>query len=175
MSDLITLARPYAKAAFECAKSEQKLSQWLNALTVASALVVDSKVEQLISQPSVQEQTVVDMLSDREAGEGYVNFIRILFENNRLKLLPEIAQLYAYYQEQDSQSITVNVVSAASMSEQQKVELVSSLTERLGKKVMLNTQVDSSLIGGARIQYGDVVIDGTLKGKLKQLKSSLIH
>ncbi|WP_395373016.1 F0F1 ATP synthase subunit delta [Marinicella sp. W31] len=175
MSDLITLARPYAKAAFEFAKDANVSEPWARALTVAGALTTQQQVKSLITGPSVEVQDVVKLLADEAADEGFVHFIHILHENDRLQLLPEIAQLYAQYLEEDSRSLTVEVASATPMDAEQQAALVQSLSERIGKTITLDLQVDESLLGGARIQYGDVVIDGTLKSKLAELKSNLLH
>lgn len=175
MSDLITLARPYAKAAFEFAKEANVSEPWARALTVAAALTTQQQVRDLISQPSVEAQQLVGLLADESAGEGFVHLIHILHENDRLQLLPEIAQLYAQYLEEDSRSMTVEVTSATPMDAEQQAALVQSLSERIGKTITLDLQTDESLLGGARIQYGDVVIDGTLRGKLAELKTDLLH
>ena len=163
------------KAAFEFAKNADVSEPWARALTVAGALTTQQEIKSLITAPSVEVQDVVKLLADEAAGEGFVHFIHILHENDRLQLLPEIAELYAQYLEEDSRSLTVEVASATPMDEQQQAALVQSLSERIGKKITLDLQVDESLLGGARIQYGDVVIDGTLKSKLAELKSNLLY
>lgn len=175
MSDLITLARPYAKAAFEYAKAHALMDSWSRELTIAGALSTQDEVKSLFTQPSVDEAALVKLFAGEEADEGFIRFIQILSENDRLSLLPEIAELYTHYQEQDSQALTVEVTSAVELDASQQQALIDSLAQRIGKKITLDLQVDNALIGGARIQYGDIVIDGTLKSKIAQLKTDLLH
>lgn len=175
MSELITLARPYAKAAFEFAKSESVIDQWSKDLMVAAGLAQDDKILNYFSRPDVPDEDLVQLVCGENASEHYKNFVRLLVDNDRLSLLPEVAELYQYYLEQDSQALTVDVYSAVELTEAQKQAMTAALSKRTGKQISLNTQIDETLMGGARIHCGDLVIDGTLRGKVDRLKTQLFN
>ncbi|MCB1582057.1 MAG: F0F1 ATP synthase subunit delta [Marinicella sp.] len=175
MSELITLARPYAKAAFEFAKSESVVDQWSKDLMVAAGLAQDEQVLNYFSRPDVPDEDLVQLVCGDNTSEHYKNFVRLLVDNDRLSLLPEVAELYQYYLEQDSQALTVDVFSAVELTDAQKQAMTAALSKRTGKQISLNTQIDETLMGGARIHCGDLVIDGTLRGKVDRLKTQLFN
>ena len=175
MSDLITLARPYAKAAFEFAKSESTVDQWSKDLLVAAGLAQDEQILHYFSRPDVRDEDLVQLVSGENSSEHYQNFVRLLVENDRLSLLPEVADLYQFYLEQDSQSLTVDVFSAVELTADQKQAMTAALSKRTGKQISLQTHIDNNMMGGARIHCGDLVIDGTLRGKVDRLKTQLFN
>lgn len=173
MSELITLARPYAKAAFEFAKSESAVDQWSQDLLVAAGLAQDDDILNYFSRPDVLDDDLVQLVGGENSSEQYKNFVRLLVENDRLSLLPEVAELYQFYLEQDSQSLTVDVFSAVELTDVQKQAMTAALSKRTGKQISLQTHIDSNMMGGARIHCVDLVIDGTLRGKIDRLKTHL--
>ncbi|MCF6300116.1 MAG: F0F1 ATP synthase subunit delta [Proteobacteria bacterium] len=173
MSELITLARPYAKAAFEFAKSESDIEAWSEELTIAAGLAQDEQVKGFFKQPDVATDQLIDLICGHNSSEHYKNYVRLLAENDRLSLLPEVAKLYHLYKEQDASSQSVEVFSAVELSETQKQALISALSKKTGKKISLQTHIDETLLGGARIHCGDLVVDGTLRGKVNRLKTEL--
>lgn len=175
MSELITLARPYAKAAFEFAKDDSAVDQWSKDLTVAAGLAQNNQVLNYFNQPNVMVDDLVQLVCGDSAGESYKNFVRLLAENNRLSLLPEIAELFQFYSEQDSKALSVDVYSAIELTDAQKEAMTAALSKRTNKQISLNTHIDESLMGGARIHCGDLVIDGTLRGKIDRLKTQLFN
>ncbi len=175
MSELITLARPYAKAAFEFAKSESAVDQWSSNLLVAAGLAQDEQILNYFGRPDVVDEDLVQLVSGNDASEHYKNFVRLLVENDRLSLLPEVAELYQYYLEQDSQSLTVDVFSAVELTDSQKQAMTAALSKRTGKQISLQTHIDVDMMGGARIHCGDLVIDGTLSGKVERMKTELFN
>lgn len=175
MSESITLARPYARAAFEFAKSESIVEQWAQNLMVAAGLAQNDQILDYFNQPEVLDEDLVQLVSGDDAGEQYRNFVRLLIENDRLSLLPEVAELYQYYLEKDAQSLSVDVFSATELTDAQKQAMTAALNKRTGKQISLNTHIDESLMGGAKIHCGDLVIDGTLRGKVERLKTQLFN
>jgi F-type H+-transporting ATPase subunit delta len=175
MSEPITLARPYAKAAFEFAKGESAVDQWSKNLLVAAGLAHDEQILNYFSRPDVLDEDLVQLVSGDDASVEYKNFIRMLTQNDRLSLLPEVAELYQYYLEQDSQSLTVDVFSAVELTDTQKQAMTAALSKRTGKQISLQTHIDENMMGGARIHCGDLVIDGTLRGKVERLKTQLFN
>ena len=144
-------------------------------LMVAAGLAQDDQILDYFSQPNVLVDDLVRLVGGDEASEAYKNFVRLLAENNRLSLLPEVAELFQYYSEQDSQSLTVDVYSAIELTGEQREAMTAALNKRMGKQISLNTHIDESLMGGARIHCGDLVIDGTLRGKIDRLKTQLFN
>jgi len=175
MSELITLARPYAKAAFEFAKSESAVDQWSKDLLVAAGLAHDEQILHYFSRPDVLDEDLVQLVCGEGASEHYKNFVQMLIHNDRLSLLPEVAELYQFYLEQDSQSLTVDVYAAVELTDVQKQAMTAALSKRTGKQISLQTHIDDTLMGGARIHCGDLVIDGTLRGKIDRMKTQLFN
>jgi len=175
MSELITLARPYAKAAYEYAKSVDKIAEWQQQLAIAAGLAEHEQVADIFSDPNVTDAQLVDLIVGDEGDKHYQNLIKLMIENNRLPLLPEVAEQYQHYYEQDSGAQTVDVYSAAPLSDDQQQRLIKALSKRTGKDISLNIEVDESLLGGAKIYCGDLVIDGTLGGKVERLKTELFN
>lgn len=174
MSETITLARPYAKAAFEFAKSEAAVDQWSTNLLVAAGMAQDEQILDFFNNPDVVDDDLVQLIGGDEASEYYKNFIHLLAANDRLSILPEVAELFQYYLELDSQALTVEVYSAVELSAAQKTAMTAALSKRTGKDISLQTHIDHDMLGGARIYCDDLVIDGTLRGKVERLKTKLV-
>jgi len=175
MSELITLARPYARAAFAHARESGQIEQWERWLAEAAALAAAPQVRALFTDPEQSGEELVTLLAGEGADESFVNFLRLLADNDRLELLPEIHQLFTQYAEEAARKLTVDVYSAGDMSAEQLDKLKQALGKKLDREVEIRSHKDESLIGGARIQAGDLVIDGTLKGKLDKLRSELLN
>ncbi len=176
MADHSTIARPYAKAVFELAQEGGKLSQWGELLQSMSVAVDDPRVIEMLQDPRVGGakvgQIIVDALGDRLDSQGR-NFIRLLAENGRVGALPAISAGFDSLRAEAERTIDVDVTSAAPLSEEHKIELAASLQTRLGRDVRLHCAIDESLIGGAVVRAGDLVIDSSLRGRLQQLASNL--
>ncbi|KAA3640366.1 MAG: F0F1 ATP synthase subunit delta [Proteobacteria bacterium] len=175
MSELITLARPYAKAAYEFAKSVDKVTEWQKQLAIAAGMAEHEVVAGIFSNPDITDGQLVALIVGDDNDQHYQNFIKLMIENDRLSLLPDVAQLYQHYYEQDSGAQTVDVYSAAALSDEQQQRLVEALGRRTGKSINLNIEIDETLLGGAKIYCGDLVIDGTLSGKIERLKTELFN
>ena len=176
MADHSTIARPYAKAVFELAHETGKLEHWSTLLRSMSYAVDDDRVGELLQNPSVGGakvgQIIIDALGDRLDSHGR-NFVRLLAENRRVGMLPEIFARFETLRAEAERTIDVNVTSAAPLTEEHKIELAASLQRRFGRDVRLHCEIDESLIGGAVVRAGDLVIDSSLRGRLQQLASSL--
>ncbi|WP_154224172.1 F0F1 ATP synthase subunit delta [Marinicella rhabdoformis] len=175
MNERVTLARPYAKAAYEFAKSASVVEQWSNDLSVAGGLTENDDILSFINQPNVLVDELVKLLCGEFATEEYTNLIRLMAANDRLSLLPQVAQLFHLYKEEDEASQTVDVYTAVEMTDAQQQALIAALSKKTGKKISINAHIDASLIGGARIVCGDLVIDGTLRGKVDRMKTKLTN
>ncbi|MDH3588397.1 MAG: F0F1 ATP synthase subunit delta [Gammaproteobacteria bacterium] len=176
MADHSTLARPYAKAVFELAQEEDKLQQWGYLLQSVSSAVDDARVSELLQDPQVGGakvgQIIVDALGDRLDSHGR-NLIRLLAENGRIGALPDIAAGFESLRAEAERTVDVTVTSAAPLTDEHRAQLSASLQKRLGRDVRLHCEIDESLIGGAVVRAGDLVIDSSLRGRLQQLSSNL--
>jgi F-type H+-transporting ATPase subunit delta len=176
VADRATIARPYARAAFAHAQATKDLAAWSKLLGAAAAGAKDARVARLIGNPHVTGDELVNLLgglSKQAAGEGGKNFLRALAENNRLALLPEIAAQYEKLWAEVQGVVDVTVIAAREIAAPQQKRLEAALAKRLGREVRMHMQIDESLIGGAIVRAGDLVIDGSLKGRLERLGSAL--
>jgi F-type H+-transporting ATPase subunit delta len=176
MADRLTVARPYARAAFQEARAENRLSDWSEALRRAAAVVQDARVQSLLGNPQVTPEQLAQFFIDLAGptlGEHGANFVRTLAANRRLAYLPEIAAQFATLKDEAEGSADVTVTSAAALSEAQRQQLAAALERRLRRKVRLHCAVDPQLIGGAVLRAGDLVIDGSLASRLARIAYEL--
>ena len=176
MAELTTLARPYAKAAFEHAQAHQQLASWSAMLGLAAAVSQDDTMQRVLKTPRLtstdKATTFVEVCGDKFDAQVR-NFLNIVSENNRMELLPEIADMFELYKAEQEQSVDVDVTSAFALSDEQQDKLAKVLSARLGREVRLHAAEDASLIGGVVIRAGDLVIDGSVRGKLAKLAEAL--
>ncbi|GFE78409.1 ATP synthase subunit delta [Steroidobacter agaridevorans] len=178
MAEKATIARPYAKAAFESARQHHALERWSKVLATASSVVQDERVAGLLSSPRVTPEQLSGLIADivgSDLDEQTRNFLATLASNRRLVLLPEIASMYEGLRAEAENTADVQVVSAVELNEAQKQRLASALKKRLQREVRLHCEVDASLIGGAIVRAGDFVIDGSLKARLDRLAVEMSH
>ena len=176
MSQLTTLARPYAKAAFEYAQSTDNLTDWSGMLVFAATAVEDSTFAAYLDNPALtRKQAAEAMLTvcDQNLDANGKNFVRLMAENDRLELLPAVAELFEELKALYEKTVDVNITSAVELSEDQVALISKRLTEKLGRKVNINSETDASLLGGMFIRAGDMVIDASVKGKLNDLSDAL--
>ena len=178
MSSLTTLARPYAKAAFELAHAGNDLAGWDDMLTLAGAIAAEESVADLLESPHVGATSMVNLLADIGAehfNEKFRDFISVLGSNSRLPLLPEITVLFRRLRRQAEKRLHVRVVSAVPLEEDQSTHMRDALAKRFESEVELENEIDPGVLGGAVIYAGDQVIDGSLLGRLRRLEQSLTH
>lgn len=174
MSESTTIARPYAKAIFEYALGDDKLAEWSACLKELAQTVLIPEVEQFITNPATTIVQHVELLETTvgikpNENNAIKNLIALLATNKRLLLLPEISTLYETHRAEQEKTLSVDVISYTELSKAQQQRLIESLSQRLQRKVSLKIRVDPSLLGGAIIQAGDLVIDGSVRGKLNKL------
>jgi len=178
MAELTTVARPYAKAAFEYANAESKLelALWSTQLTLAAAIVQDADFARYLSRPSMtvaEQETALFAACGGELSAGVRNFLSLVAANKRLMALPAIAELYEVLKAQAENTADVTVTSAFALSDEQEDALAKQLAEKLGARINISTEVDAALIGGVIIRTGDLVIDASVRGKLAKLSATL--
>jgi F-type H+-transporting ATPase subunit delta len=171
-----TLARPYAEAVFRLARERKNLADWSAMLKLATAVAGDPQMSRLIDNPAVPRARFVEFFLDvcgKKLDTDGANFVRLLAENHRLVLLPEIAALFEALRASAEARVEAEVVSATAVSADQLKTIASALKKRLGRDVNLATRLDPSLVGGIVIRAGDLVIDGSVRGKLNALATHL--
>ena len=181
MAELATTARPYARAAFANAGASSQLVEWGAFLGRAAAAVQDPRVVPLVGNPRVPAAQLVDFLLELASTGGTLapqaaqqrNFLHLLADNRRLKLLPEIAAQFEVLRAEAERIADVEVVSAQALTAEQSKNLQTVLERRLGLSVRLHPQVDTSLVGGAIVRYGDFVVDGSLRGRIERLGAAM--
>ena len=176
MAELTTLARPYAKAAFEYALAANKLQPWFEALEVSAAVADQEQVKKALGSSSLTAEqkasAFVQVCGDNLDGK-IKNFIHTLAANKRLALLPYIRDLFARMKEQQEKTIEVEVTAAYELPVDLINKLAQSLSAKLNRSVTLQSSVDKSLLGGVIIHTGDMVIDGSVRGRLAKLAEAL--
>ena len=176
MAELSTLARPYAKAAFQAAVDAGELQAWSDMLVNTSNVVQEEKMGKVLSHPSLtgeqQAQTLIDVCGDKMNQAGQ-NLVSVLAENKRISLIPQILEQFEHLKAELEKAVDVQIISAFEVSDESKQKLTDALKAKLAKDVRVTTTVDSTLVGGAIIRAGDLVIDGTVRGKLAKLAEAM--
>jgi len=176
MAEKVTLARPYAKAAFEAARDGKDFARWSEMLAAAAATVADARVVKLLSSPRVSPADLVELIAEASrADERGRNFLNTLAINRRLAVLPEVAAIYEELRAEVENVTDVHITSAVQLDEAQRTRLAAALKKRLKREVRLHCDVDAGLIGGAVVRAGDFVIDGSLKARLDRLAVEMSH
>ena len=174
MAERITTARPYAKALFALARQANTLGPTSTGLQRAATVVVDPQVHGLLGNPHVTPAQLADLVNGIAGlDDSGRNFIALLAQNRRLGFLPEIAALFEQMKAEIENAVDVEVVAATQLSPDQESRYAAALQKKLGRQVRLHTRVDGSLLGGAVLKAGDLVIDGSLKGRLERLATEL--
>jgi F-type H+-transporting ATPase subunit delta len=176
MSSLTTLARPYAKAAFDVAQAAGELAAWDEALAAAAVAVQDARLAAWLESPARDRARAAQLIADVVTGDGkprFRRFLEVLADNDRLALLPEIAPLFARLREEAENRLDVRVVSAIALEPEQAERMTAALRKRFSCEISLRNEIDPAVLGGAIIYAGDQVIDGSLKGRLANLQRAL--
>ena len=178
MAEITTIARPYAQAIFALAQEKGELAPWSEMLQFAAAVASDAEMIALIDSPRYDSlqiaQLFIDVCGDKLNDDGK-NMIRVLASNDRLALLPEVAELYEAERANVEGTIVAEVISAVTLKKTHQDHIAKALSKRLGREVTLECKTDESIVGGAIIRAGDVVIDGSVTGKLTKLAHAMTH
>ncbi len=175
MSSLRTLARPYARAAFGLARNSDALAEWHQALQTAAQLVSDPASREWLDNPrlSASDQAGLFLPPGQQLDGAFGRFMTLVSENGRLSLLPEVSSLYGELRAEAERTLSVRVSSAAPIDPVQLQMLTGALARRFSRAVELNIEVNPDLLGGAVIDAGDLVIDGSLRTRLERLGETL--
>jgi F-type H+-transporting ATPase subunit delta len=169
-------ARTYARAAFEFSEAHHTVSVWHDVLQKAGAFVSDKRVRDYLGNPKVSQEKAVEFFEEvLTLNNEQKNFFYLLAKSKHLVFLPNIVRIFAELLLATSNTLDINVSSAVSLSDNDKSNIEKQLKEKLKKNVQLSFNVDESLIGGVILRNDEWVLDGSVKGKLDQLKRSLMN
>lgn len=182
MEERTTIARPYAEAAYQQARKEGEVDAWSNALELLSMVVQEPTVSERLDNPHVgndQLEELVISVGTEVNAEMFSgtrgNFVKVLLEANRLGYAAEIFAQFHLLKAEDENTVDVSVISAYPLDEAAEDSIATAVKEKMGKEVLMTTEVDESLFGGIVVRAGDQVIDLSLRGKLGQLSNLLQH
>jgi len=176
MAELATIARPYANAVFELAKRDDALADWSRMLEVLTATTGYEPVIRLLDSPDLPATSKAFRLAEvcgDELDDRGKKFLQSLAEHDRLGLIGEVREQFEALRAEELKSLDVEVVSAFPLSDAQSDALKQALSNKFGKEIAIESRVDQGLIGGAVIRAGDMVIDGSVRGKLQKLAENL--
>ena len=172
------LARPYARAVFQLAQEASALAEWSDTLELLASIAGDERVARVLRAPRVSAEQRVELMrsiAGEHLDQDGDNFVRLLADNGRLPLLPEIQQQYEAMRAAAEGRVDARVIAAGKLTKKQEEEIAKALKKRLEREVRIESEVDESLLGGAVIRAGDLVIDGSLRGRLQRLGSRLVR
>ena len=175
MSEFITVARPYAKAAFDFAVEHQSVERWQDMLAFAAEVTKNEQMAELLSGALAPETLAESFIAvcGEQLDENGQNLIRVMAENGRLNALPDVLEKIIPLRAVSEATAEVDVISAAALSEQQLAKISAAMEKRLSRKVKLNCKIDKSVMAGVISRAGDMVIDGSVRGRLERLADVL--
>jgi len=176
MSELATLARPYAAAVFKRAKETNATEKWSQSLAFIAAILGNKDISVVVDNPKVGSQKIVDLIlgiCEGQVDKEGENFLKLLVHNKRLALLPYVAEIFEAYKAEDEGYVDVDVFTAYPFADTVQQRFTETLEKKLNKKVHMKVTVDASLIGGVLVRAGDRVIDGSIKGQLQHMQKAL--
>lgn len=175
MDELATIARPYAKAAFEFALQQNKLDFWHEWLRTAALIASDKRVKSALFNPKIPTNEVLEIFFAVVSDTNFENFLKLLAQYHRLNILAEVALFFAKFYIEHSKMAEVQVISAFALTDEQRTRLASALGKNLQQQVKIDCEVDSNILGGAIVKIGDLVIDGSGRKKLEDLAEVLTN
>ncbi|MEN8213236.1 MAG: F0F1 ATP synthase subunit delta [Pseudomonadota bacterium] len=173
-----TIARPYAEAIFARAKESGSLDQWSEMLDFVASLMQDRAMQQLVKEPGHGKTQIADLIIEIGGGkltEEERNLVRLLAENGRLQIIPEIAARYESMKDSERGELDVEVATAFPLGEAQQQSIATLLKNKLGREIRITSSEEPALIGGVLIRAGDLVIDSSVQGQLNKLANELEH
>lgn len=175
MAQPLTIARPYARAAFEHAQAQGAVGEWAGKLAFAAEASVDPRAHALFGDPRVEPRALASLFQRQDDADDatFTRFLELLADNRRLRELPEIAALFEQLQREAEHVLKVRVRSAVALDDAEAARLLEALQRRFHRRIELERSIDPAVLGGAVIDAGEVVIDGSLKSRLARLETAL--
>ena len=178
MAETVTIARPYAEAAFRLAREQGALDRWSQMLHLLAIVVQDERIARAIGDPNLTnrqlEKLVLGVCGAQLEGTG-CNFVQVLVANDRLGVVPAIRTLFEDLKREQEGILEAQITSAFALDDEQQSRLVRRLESKYQRKVSAQVSVDPQLIGGVKIVVGDKVLDASVRGKLDAMAVALTH
>ena len=177
MAELLTIARPYAEAAFKSARDANTLGPWSDALSRLAQVAHNDTAREVLGNPRLSASQIGSLIADvaGSLSPEQHNFVQLLAKNERLSVLPEIVEHFEALKNAHEGVLDAHIGSAYPLSDQQVAEVLATLEDKYGRKVKATVSVDPDLIGGISIRIGDEVLDTSVRGKLAQLADALMN
>ena len=177
MAQALTLARPYARAAFAAARAAGQTAEWSRGFAFAAAAAADPQVLALSGDPRVTPGELAELhrAPDAASDGAFARFLRVLADARRLDLLVEVAALYEDLKREADATLRVTVTSAMALDAGELERLRAALKRRFSREIEMTTRHDPALLGGVIVDAGDEVIDGSARGRLERLAGALLH
>ena len=175
MSEFVTVARPYAKAAFDFAVEHQNVDRWQDMLAFAAEVSKNEQMAALLSgalAPETLAASFIAICGDQIDEHGQ-NLLKVMAENGRLKVLPDVLEQFVLLRAALEATVEVDVTSASALSDEQLSKISAAMEKRLSRKVKLNCKIDKSVMAGVVIRAGDMVIDDSVRARLDRLADVL--
>lgn len=176
MAEALTIARPYAEAAFRLSKAGNKLSAWSDMLKLMAFVANDERISTLLGNPSVSAKRLGDLLLDicgKKLNKEGQSFVLLMVENKRVEVLPEVSELFEQLKTQHEGVLEAKIASAFAMTDEQLKDLVTGLESKFKRKIEAKVDVNPELIGGVKVEIGDEVFDASVRGKLEAMSVAL--
>lgn len=178
MTELATLSRPYANALFDLATEAKQLEEWSKTMATLDAAANDATVALMLNSPEFtandKARRLTTLCAD-EVSSDAERFLQALAEHDRLGLIQEVREQYEALRAEQERSLEVEIISARALTESQEALLVSALEQKFDKEISSTVRIDEALVGGAVIRAGDVIIDGSVRGRLTKLVDTLVQ
>lgn len=178
MAETVTIARPYAEAAFRLAHEQGALERWSQMLQLLEIVVMDERIAHAIGDPTLTRQQlenlVIGVCGEQLDGAGR-NFVQVLVANDRLGVVPAVRTLFEDLKREQEGILEAQITSAFALDDEQQSRLVRRLEAKYKRKVSAQVSVDPQLIGGVKIVVGDKVLDASVRGKLDAMAVALTH
>ncbi len=177
MSSALTLARPYARAAFETALAHATLADWAEKLAFAAEVAADARVVALYGNPRLGSSQLASLFlpSGEKVDSEFGRFISLLADNGRLQVVPEIGALFEQLKLESERTLKVRLRTAIRVDAAELEKISAALKHRFNRDIELTQSIDPKMLGGAVIDAGEIVIDGSVRGRLARLEQALIH
>lgn len=182
MAELVTIARPYAEAAFSVAQAEsastpKAFEAWSEFLQKLAAISEDKQIRVLFGNPAVSPEQITKLIVETSgaSNESMKNFIGLLSSNQRLEALSCVSGLYEDLKNQANATLSATIETAFKLSTAELSEIQALLEKKYGRSVKATPVLNEALIGGVRISVGDEVIDASVSGKLSTMATALMN
>ncbi len=172
------LGKRYAGALIAIGRKDGQFERYGKELSAALQMLKSGNNWASFSSPLLPidaKVQIVDELSKRSGwSKTLTNFLKVLVERKRINVLPSIVDAYIELADEAANRIHASVESAAPLDDATQSRLTQKLVGKLGKQVILDANVDPSLLGGVKVKVGSQVIDGTIRGQLSRVKDFLM-